>query len=542
MDNLPNDVLFLLMSWLDTNDFISLSYVCKRFQSLSYSPLLNRKLDFRSGVPSSTHFVEKFLQDKLRSKLVHDLSISSLFWIKSKALKTLLSKMTNLKVLDVHGTLLIQRDLKAVVDACPYLTHLSWTCNLRKDQQTEAMDLGKSLNQGTYGTETRAAAFCVLSIPPFNRHNENKEFMGKILSLCLHNNSEHVYLFQLLSHHTHLEQLRLTSRMQSSSNAPALLFFDHELLTNSLCRLTNIIALELTFSHSLWLEGMTHALKCLISLKRLRIVPCILVDKFKTVHSETEAVSFKRPRIERTLKEYSSLLKDLCENTPDLEVIEIIPSVHCCSICSNVELSFVCRDLAHLRNLRHLTLQNLVLYDASFFREVSMSCKKFESLTLKGIKATYTERFARHLLPVLPQLTALKHLVWDQGYAKNSSEVICALTKLSNLERVALIYNSRAVSSEKIGPVLELIQNNRKLEGLFCVFGKSSEKACKSCSKAINEYRKRSGRWNLFSLIQNKYLHNDCGGEYLDLMPFYLYQDWIVQPSKVVLQPDVMKV
>jgi len=50
-------------------------------------------------------------------------------------------------------------------------------------------------------------------------------------------------------------------------------------------------------------------------------------DKFKTVHSETEAVSFKRPRIERTLKEYSSLLKDLCENTPDLEVIEIIPSV-----------------------------------------------------------------------------------------------------------------------------------------------------------------------------------------------------------------------
>ncbi|KAK2712213.1 uncharacterized protein LOC136025027 isoform X3 [Artemia franciscana] len=396
--------------------------------------------------------------------------------------------------------------------------------------------------QGTYGTETRAAAFCVLSIPPFNRHNENKEFMGKILSLCLHNNSEHVYLFQLLSHHTHLEQLRLTSRMQSSSNAPALLFFDHELLTNSLCRLTNIIALELTFSHSLWLEGMTHALKCLISLKRLRIVPCILVDKFKTVHSETEAVSFKRPRIERTLKEYSSLLKDLCENTPDLEVIEIIPSVHCCSICSNVELSFVCRDLAHLRNLRHLTLQNLVLYDASFFREVSMSCKKFESLTLKGIKATYTERFARHLLPVLPQLTALKHLVWDQGYAKNSSEVICALTKLSNLERVALIYNSRAVSSEKIGPVLELIQNNRKLEGLFCVFGKSSEKACKSCSKAINEYRKRSGRWNLFSLIQNKYLHNDCGGEYLDLMPFYLYQDWIVQPSKVVLQPDVMKV
>jgi len=31
--------------------------------------------------------------------------------------------MTDLKVLDVHGTLLTQRDLKAVVNACPNVSY-----------------------------------------------------------------------------------------------------------------------------------------------------------------------------------------------------------------------------------------------------------------------------------------------------------------------------------------------------------------------------------------------------------------------------------
>ncbi|XP_065556397.1 uncharacterized protein LOC136024836 isoform X2 [Artemia franciscana] len=351
MDKLPDDALFRIIRFLDKSDLISLRDVCTRLRSISYEPCLNRKLDFRSGFPSSADFVEKFLQDEKRLEFVQDLSISSLFWIESKTLKTHLLKMTDLKVLDVHGTLLTQRDLKAVVNACPNLTHLSWTCRLLSDQQTEARDISNSFKkiqvlciytqnlhefieifpellsgcnklhslyinyavkayavmhnqeamgrisrtnlklsvlkvvassldlsssrlgaifvdkiiascltsenfenstspadrrvfrcvwnevcssfhleddftweqkreacyEEIYGAETRAAAFCFTPIPPVDFDSKNQDFVGKILSLCLNDKSQLEHLSQLLSQHTRLQQLRVTTGLQSAS-------------------------------------------------------------------------------------------------------------------------------------------------------------------------------------------------------------------------------------------------------------------------------------------------------------------------------------
>ena len=135
LDNLPDEIILKVMSYLESREVLRCGQVSKRIRAISRDELLWQKINFANNTPVgykekrptsyTSDFLEMILSNGCKYLNLHGTKISGVLKLKNPS---------QLRYLDLSGTRSSQRILKGILDSCYSLEKLSLShCYLNRN-------------------------------------------------------------------------------------------------------------------------------------------------------------------------------------------------------------------------------------------------------------------------------------------------------------------------------------------------------------------------------------------------------------------------